>query len=103
MHFVRVDYDVGLVRRVTETLRHLSRVGHTVSRENGHLHGDESAAVVDFVLRVLLKVRQIFKELLKLCDGLFLGHVLYQHGEIVVVASCARVDKITFVHGPHDV
>ena len=41
---------------------------------------------------------QLFKEAFELGNRFFFGHILNHHCKIVVVAACACINKICFVH-----
>ena len=102
MHLT-VDNFVDSVKAVIDFVRADDRIGDTVAQEHRPLHRHKTAPVEDLVVRIFIEMRDPFEEFGKPFDGLFFGHVLDHHGEVVVVAPRARIDKIRVVHGFDDV
>ena len=99
MHFIRVHDDFGFVVIGTQRLHHFCAICNTVARKHCALHGHKPAAVINSVIRVFIKMRQIIKKFFQALPHFCFWHVVNHHCKIVIVAACACIDKIRAVHG----
>ena len=98
IHFVRENDYLRFIRIHSKRLRHFCGIRHPVSGQYGSLHRYHTATEKDPVIGIFLQAGERVKKFFKNTNRLIRRHVFNHHGKIIIVTTCARVNKIRIVH-----